>query len=193
MACGPALAGFLQMKFKIYSLTFNQSTLPGWVMSLAWLVYLLWLTFKEPEHLTKTTIKPQPSESGEFSKFNIAKMFCLEEQTTIMIFLLYKLSLLYNHGIFFPPKIVLIEVIFCMKIGHQGSANLEDGIAQPLILEREQTQAENTEDNDDNDSENTREPARSIASAYRLLTPSVKVSYLFLIMFSLLSITLVRF
>jgi hypothetical protein len=94
---------------------------------------------------------------------------------------------------FFPPRIVLIEVNFCMKIGHQGSANLEDGIAQPLILEREQTQAENTEDNDDNDSENTREPARSIASAYRLLTPSVKVSYLFLIMFSLLSITLVRF
>jgi hypothetical protein len=90
---------------------------------------------------------------------------------------------------FFPPRIVLIEVIFCMKIGHQGSANLEDGIAQPLILEREQTQAENTEHNDDNDSENSHEPARSIASAYRLLTPSVKVSYIFLIVFSLLSIT----
>jgi MFS family permease len=35
MACGPALAGFLQIKFKIYSLTFNQSTLPGWVMCIA--------------------------------------------------------------------------------------------------------------------------------------------------------------
>ncbi|TVT99720.1 hypothetical protein EJB05_54920 [Eragrostis curvula] len=127
MSCGPALAGFLQIKFKIYSLTFNQSTLPGWVMSVAWLVYLLWLwlTFKEPEHFTKTASEPQPSESG-----------------------------------------------------HQGSANLEDGIAQPLILGRGQRQDENTEDNDDNDSESSHEPARSIASAYRLLTPSVKVQLL---------------
>lgn len=50
MACGPALAGLLQTKFKIYKITFNQNTLPGWVMSIAWLVYLLWLwiSFKEP-------------------------------------------------------------------------------------------------------------------------------------------------
>ncbi|KAK3141747.1 hypothetical protein QOZ80_4BG0337840 [Eleusine coracana subsp. coracana] len=127
MACGPALAGFLQTKFKIYSLTFNQSTLPGWVMSIAWLVYFLWLwlTFREPEHLTKTAIKPEPSESG-----------------------------------------------------HQGIANLEDGLSQPLILGRDQIQEENTEDNDDNDSGWSHEPARSIASAYRLLTPSVKVQLL---------------
>lgn len=52
MACGPALAGLLQTNFKIYKLTFNQNTLPGWVMSVAWLVYLvwLWITFKEPVH-----------------------------------------------------------------------------------------------------------------------------------------------
>lgn len=66
MACGPALAGFLQTKFKIYSITFNQSTLPGWVMCIAWLIYLLWLwfTFKEPEHFTKTLVNEHPSESG---------------------------------------------------------------------------------------------------------------------------------
>jgi hypothetical protein len=74
-------------------------------------------------------------------------------------------------------------VKFCMKIGHQGSANLEDGLEQPLILGREQRQDENTEDDDDdnNDSESPHEPARSIASAYRLLTPSVKVPYMFLL------------
>ncbi|KAF7810213.1 SPX domain-containing membrane protein [Senna tora] len=50
MACGPALAGLLQTNFKIYKLTFNQDTLPGWVMAVAWLLYLLclWFTFKEP-------------------------------------------------------------------------------------------------------------------------------------------------
>ncbi|KVH95461.1 Major facilitator superfamily [Cynara cardunculus var. scolymus] len=35
MACGPALAGLLQVKFKIYKLTINQNTLPGWVMAFA--------------------------------------------------------------------------------------------------------------------------------------------------------------
>ncbi|KAJ4811910.1 SPX domain protein 3 [Rhynchospora pubera] len=50
MACGPALAGVLQVKFKIYSLTFNQNTLPGWIMAVSWLLYLIWLwiSFKEP-------------------------------------------------------------------------------------------------------------------------------------------------
>ncbi|MED6172101.1 hypothetical protein PIB30_047067, partial [Stylosanthes scabra] len=50
MACGPALACLLQKDFRIYNLTMNQDTLPGWVMALAWLIYLLWLwiCFKEP-------------------------------------------------------------------------------------------------------------------------------------------------
>ncbi|XP_062185248.1 SPX domain-containing membrane protein OsI_17046-like isoform X1 [Phragmites australis] len=126
MACGPALAGFLQTKFKIYWLTFNQSTLPGWVMSIAWLIYLLWLclTFKEPEHFTESAVNNQPSESG-----------------------------------------------------HQGSANLEEGLAQPLLLGTEGRQDEISEDNEV-DSENSHEPATSIASAYRLLTPSVKAQLL---------------
>ncbi|CAD6262631.1 unnamed protein product [Miscanthus lutarioriparius] len=129
MACGPALAGFLQIKFKIYSLTFNQSTLPGWVMCIAWFIYLLWLwlTFKEPEHFTKTLVNEQPLESGR-----------------------------------------------------QGNSNLEEGLAQPLLLGIEQRQGENSEDNDDTEvaSESSHEPATSIASAYRLLTPSVKAQLL---------------
>lgn len=50
IACGPALAGLLQTNFTIYKFTFNQDTLPGWVMSVAWLLYLvfLWFAFKEP-------------------------------------------------------------------------------------------------------------------------------------------------
>ncbi|XP_010314483.1 SPX domain-containing membrane protein At4g22990 isoform X1 [Solanum lycopersicum] len=54
MACGPALAGLLQTNFKIYKLTFNQDTLPGWVMAFAWLLYLIWLgiSFREPAQET---------------------------------------------------------------------------------------------------------------------------------------------
>ncbi|XP_055809532.1 SPX domain-containing membrane protein At4g22990-like [Solanum dulcamara] len=54
MACGPALAGLLQTNFKIYKLTFNQDTLPGWVMAFAWLIYLIWLciSFREPAQET---------------------------------------------------------------------------------------------------------------------------------------------
>ncbi|GAU32339.1 hypothetical protein TSUD_43810, partial [Trifolium subterraneum] len=50
MACGPALAGLLQTDFKIYNITFNQDTLPGWVMMFAWLIYSIWLwiSFVEP-------------------------------------------------------------------------------------------------------------------------------------------------
>ncbi|ESQ38303.1 hypothetical protein EUTSA_v10029436mg, partial [Eutrema salsugineum] len=50
MACGPALGGLLQTNFKIYNLTINQDTVPGWVMTIAWLVYLVWLAilFREP-------------------------------------------------------------------------------------------------------------------------------------------------
>lgn len=63
MACGPALAGILQIDFKLYKLTFNQNTLPGWVMAVAWLIYLvwLWITFKEPSHDTEENQGPQQS------------------------------------------------------------------------------------------------------------------------------------
>jgi hypothetical protein len=50
MACGPALAGLLQTESKLYVFTVNQDTLPGRVMALGWLAYLIWLwvSFKEP-------------------------------------------------------------------------------------------------------------------------------------------------
>ncbi|XP_023752099.1 SPX domain-containing membrane protein At4g22990 isoform X2 [Lactuca sativa] len=54
MACGPALAGLLQLKFKIYMIHINQNTLPGWVMAVAWLLYLIWLSisFREPDRVS---------------------------------------------------------------------------------------------------------------------------------------------
>ena len=39
MACGPALAGLLQVNFKIYKPTIDQNTSPGWIMAFAWLFY----------------------------------------------------------------------------------------------------------------------------------------------------------
>ncbi|KAJ4877325.1 SPX domain-containing membrane protein [Raphanus sativus] len=67
MACGPALAGLLQIKFKFYKLTFNQSTLPGWVMAVAWLFYLVWLciSFKEPLRDTEEAEEQQRSNRNE--------------------------------------------------------------------------------------------------------------------------------
>lgn len=66
MACGPALAGLLQTQFKIYILTFNQETLPGWVMALLWLFYLvfLWITFREPARETEVNHVPQEPNTG---------------------------------------------------------------------------------------------------------------------------------
>jgi len=130
MACGPALAGLLQTKFRIYGLTFNQNTLPGWVMCLAWLAYLfwLWISFKEPGHIaTENSVNTQSSDSA-----------------------------------------------------HRVSGNLEDGLGQPLLLDAKDRDDEDVEDNDDNeeDPEESHKPATSLAAAYRLLMPSVKVQLL---------------
>ncbi|KAM7256747.1 hypothetical protein ACFE04_012488 [Oxalis oulophora] len=67
MACGPALAGLLQTNFKIYKLTFNQDTLPGWVMAIAWLLYLvwLWISFREPACYTdEVPVTPDSSAAA---------------------------------------------------------------------------------------------------------------------------------
>ncbi|KAK2458021.1 SPX domain-containing membrane protein [Trifolium repens] len=128
MACGPALAGLLQTNFKIYKITFNQDTLPGWVMMAAWLIYSIWLwiTFVEP--------------SREF-----------EEDNT------------------------------------NDNSALEKGLKHPLMISSEDKGDEVAvvvavadQDNDDSEeaSEESRLPANSIGSAYRLLTPSVKVQLL---------------
>lgn len=66
MACGPAIACLLQMNFRIYKVTFNEDTLPGWLMALAWLVYLMWLwiSFREPPRETKENLVPQETDAG---------------------------------------------------------------------------------------------------------------------------------
>jgi len=60
---------------------------------------------------------------------------------------------------------------------------LEDGLGQPLLLDAKERHDEDVEDNDDNeeDPEESHKPATSLAAAYRLLTPSVKVSIIYLL------------
>ncbi|XP_058221762.1 SPX domain-containing membrane protein At4g22990-like [Rhododendron vialii] len=131
MACGPALGGLLQIDFTIHGITFNQNTLPGWIMAVAWLVYLvwLWIAFKEPSRETEEQHTPQAPNDDQID-----------------------------------------------------DGALEDGLAQPLLLGSEKTQEDEDGDQECDGSEEppeeSRQPAASIASAYRLLTPSVKVQLL---------------
>ncbi|CAN1332873.1 SPX domain-containing membrane protein At4g22990 [Linum perenne] len=132
MACGPALAGFLQTEFKIYNITFNQNTLPGWVMAIGWFIYLIWLSisFKEPSReAEETTAPPQSSEALAF------------------------------------------------KTEPARNDALEKGLQQPLLPSTEADQ-EDEDYGSDEDGEESRRPANSFRSAYRLLTPSVKVQLL---------------
>ncbi|KAL9385504.1 hypothetical protein Peur_022514 [Populus x canadensis] len=127
MACGPALACLFQTNFKIYKLTFNQDTLPGWVMALSWLVYLLWLwvSFREP-----------PRENN--------KLFPQESYTGLPV---------------------------------QDAVKID--FTQPLLLNSEAKLQDNNDDQEfddgEEDSDENHKPVASIVSAYRLLTPSVKV------------------
>ncbi|KAK2974768.1 hypothetical protein RJ640_027129 [Escallonia rubra] len=130
MACGPALACLFQTNFKIYRITFNEDTLPGWFMALAWLIYLMWLwiSFREP-----------PFEGKDTSQHET------------------------NSG--------LIE-----------AGALENDFNQPLLLSSGGNQQDEDEDQECDASEEAAEeihkPVTSIASAYRLLSPSVKVQLL---------------
>ncbi|EAY99506.1 sPX domain-containing membrane protein Os06g0129400 isoform X1 [Oryza sativa Japonica Group] len=130
MACGPALAGLLQWKFKIYMVTFNQSTLPGWVMAVAWLLYLvwLWISFKEPNRATEVNGTQQN-----------------------------------------PASVQRADI-----------EQLENGLAQPLLRDSSKKDEDDDEEVDDSEegTHDSRKPATSIGSAYRLLTPSVKVQLL---------------
>ncbi|KAK4738701.1 hypothetical protein R3W88_002398 [Solanum pinnatisectum] len=133
MACGPAVACLLQTNFKFLNITFNQDTLPGWIMALAWFIYLLcvWTTFREPpmEEIEDILLPKSNSVSGK------------------------------------------IETGFVQK-----------GITQPLLLSEEETKQAEDEDQDCDNSEESAEeiqkPVTSIVSAYKLLTPSVKVQLL---------------
>ncbi|KAG6498848.1 hypothetical protein ZIOFF_038598 [Zingiber officinale] len=129
MACGPALAGLLQTRFKLYMLTINQDTLPGWVMAFAWLAYLIWLwiSFKEPVHDAE------------------------------------------------------VKHVFPDDTRRADNEALESGLVQPLLLSSEKMQNDEGDEEcngSDEGQEESHEPATSIASAYRLLTPSVKVQLL---------------
>lgn len=68
---------------------------------------------------------------------------------------------------------------FVILIGQGKNDELEDGLAQPLLVDANERQDEDGDDCDDSEesSEESRRPATSIASAYRLLTPSVKVCF----------------
>lgn len=139
MACGPALAGLLQTNFRFLNLTFNQETLPGWVMTAAWLLYLvwLWIAFKEP---AREEDNKKPHSTAETKQKDV----------------------------------------------------MEKGLKQPLLLASDQNgRSSEGRDEDDGDGDNddecdgndeapgeSRKPATSIVSAYRLLTPSVKVQLL---------------
>lgn len=130
MACGPALAGSLQTHFKIYKFTFDANTLPGWVMAIAWFIYLVVLcfTFKEPSHdIEESSASQEPTSES---------------------------------------------------VGN----DVESGVEQPLLLNSEKQQQDEDDDDDYDGSEDTSEvpykAAPSIGSAYRLLTPSVKVQLL---------------
>ncbi|XP_009375871.2 SPX domain-containing membrane protein At4g22990 isoform X2 [Pyrus x bretschneideri] len=125
MACGPALACLFQRNFKIYKLTFNEDTLPGWVMALAWLIYLLWLSisFKEPSRAPEV---PRESNSGKYVNISV-----------------------------------------------------ENGSTQPFLTNSKAKEKLEDRDTDGEDAEEDavqiQKPVNSIVSAYRLLTPSVKV------------------
>lgn len=133
MACGPAVACLLQTNFKFLKITFNQDTLPGWIMALAWFLYLLclWSTFREPpkEEIEDALLPKANSVSGKI-----------------------------ENGL------------------------VQKGITQPLLLSAEEMKQDEDEDQDCDNSEESAEeiqkPVTSITSAYKLLTPSVKVQLL---------------
>ncbi|XP_069143653.1 SPX domain-containing membrane protein At4g22990-like isoform X2 [Solanum lycopersicum] len=130
MACGPAVACLLQTNFKFLNITFNQDTLPGWIMALAWFIYLLclWTTFREPpmEEIEDALLPKSNSVSGKI-----------------------------ENGL------------------------VQKGITEPLLLSAEEMKQDEDEDQDCDNSEESAEeiqkPVTSIVSAYKLLTPSVKV------------------
>ncbi|CAA7018559.1 unnamed protein product [Microthlaspi erraticum] len=84
MACGPALAGLLQTNFKIYNLTFNQDTLPGWVMAVAWLMYLVWLalSFREPSREPEEIITTNEHKSDETMEKGLKNPLLLASEGT---------------------------------------------------------------------------------------------------------------
>ena len=57
-------------------LTMNQDTLPGWVIALAWLVYLLWLwiCFKEPTNKNEGNLVSYQTNAGMLTRLLVFSM-----------------------------------------------------------------------------------------------------------------------
>ncbi|KAF3672720.1 SPX domain-containing membrane protein [Capsicum annuum] len=178
MACGPALAGLLQTNFKIYKFTFNQDTLPGWLMAFAWLIYLIWLwiSFREPATETEVNTGPQESaNNGDASKEVGPYVLVALKETTMLLgnsdnWIAFILGTWSKVG---------QNLIRCSKIENDA---LEKGVTQPLLLKAEDHQQDDENDQEYDESEEapeeSRQPANSLAEAYSLLTPSVKVQLL---------------
>ncbi|KAL1547565.1 SPX domain-containing membrane protein-like isoform X1 [Salvia divinorum] len=73
MACGPAFAGLLQMNCKYFGITFNQVTMPGWVMTIAWMCYLVWLSISFREPARETDIDDAPEQSSAVQNDELEK------------------------------------------------------------------------------------------------------------------------
>ncbi|KAK3132896.1 hypothetical protein QOZ80_6AG0529150 [Eleusine coracana subsp. coracana] len=129
MACGPALAGLLQTESKLYMLSINQDTLPGWVMAFGWLAYLvwLWISFKEPALDPDVKVFREGSSTGSSTRY-------VEQEEEV-----------------------------------------EQGLAEQLLLPKDE---EDEQGETGSPPASALRPASSVASAYRLLTPSVKVQLL---------------
>lgn len=71
-----------------------------------------------------------------------------------------------------------MDTIFLLTESFQND-QIEKGLAQPLLLNSEEKQNDNDGDQEcdvsEEGSEDSNKPVTSIGSAYRLLTPSVKV------------------
>ncbi|KAL3696413.1 hypothetical protein R1sor_010489 [Riccia sorocarpa] len=96
MAAGPGGAGLLTFDTTIFGFTVNDNTLPGWVMAIAWLLYLVLLcaTFKEPtpsypSSRKKSKSKPTPdlsvvrtSRSGVSAEAGLLDPFLPQDSTS---------------------------------------------------------------------------------------------------------------
>ncbi|XP_074358574.1 SPX domain-containing membrane protein At4g22990-like [Apium graveolens] len=130
MACGPALAGLLQINCKLHKITINQDTLPGWVMAVGWLFYLVWLciSFKEPaRQIEETRVEQEASGSVE-------------------------------------------------------NEEIEKGLAKPFLSSSDEYKKDDNDEEECDAGEETPKvshgAAKSMKSAYQLLTPSIKVQLL---------------
>ncbi|KAG0472705.1 hypothetical protein HPP92_014562 [Vanilla planifolia] len=158
MAFGPALAGLLQIKFKIFDITFNQTTLPGWFMALAWLIYLLWLwfTFEEPCDIIEVNHLPQS--------------ICTDVKYKEMLYA-YKIQ---RTGFMSRSRLKRDRDSFIRCRTREG---IRQSLLQKSKLDHDEDEDRDCEDNKEA-SKASHKPANSISLAYKLLTPSVKVQLL---------------